>query len=557
MRTTRLVLPTAAALLACTAFFAAPPATGEVAPTSAPTPAAAAPSSTQASAPATDSHSTGGAPATSTLIPTRARSYLLRGATVLTVTHGTLTPADVLIADGRIAAVGSGLDVPADAVTVDLSGMYLSPGLVDCHSHSGVRGDVNECTDSVTSEVRVSDILDPSSESLYRELAGGLTEANVLHGSCNPIGGQNAVIKLRYGAATPEELIFAKAPPGIKFALGENVKQSNWNLQGPQRYPGTRMGVMETLRDALRRAQAYREAWNRYAEAQRRGDRTALPPRRDLELEPLVEVLEGKRLVHCHSYRSDEILALIRLADEFHFRIATFQHGLEAYRVADEIAAHGAGVSMFSDWWAYKMEVYDAIPYNAFLCWKHGVVVSLNSDSDELARHLNTEAAKAVKYGGVPPDEAFKMVTINPAIQLGIDPWVGSIEPGKDADLAVWSQDPLSSRAICQMTFIDGKIYFDRQRDLAERPQRAAEKKRLQELEKKAAEQAKEEAKKQETPSATPAAQTPAASAAPASAPAAPTPAPPLASTPTPAATDAAQPVDGSQPSTVAPGGRP
>jgi imidazolonepropionase-like amidohydrolase len=555
MRPNRFLVPAAALLVGGALLLGAGVSQGDTVGPAA-TPAAPTPGAPAASTPPP-------APAATepNLPPTRARSYLLRGATVLTVSHGTLSPGDVLVQDGRIAAVGAKIEPPADAVVLDLSGQFVSPGLIDAHSHSGVRGDVNECTDAVTSEVRISDILDPTSESLYRELAGGLTEANVLHGSCNPIGGQNAVIKLRYGSATPDELLFAEAPPGIKFALGENVKQSNWDDPSHQtRYPKTRMGVMEVIRAELRRAQAYRDAWTRYVEAQRRGDRTALPPRRDLQLEPLVEVLEGKRLVHCHSYRADEILALIRLAEEFHFRIATFQHALEAYRVADEIKAHGAGVSMFSDWWAYKMEVYDAISYNAALCWQHGVLVSLNSDSDEQARRLNTEAAKAVKYGGVPEDEAFKMVTLNPAIQLGIDKWVGSIEVGKHADLAVWSRHPLSTLAVCQLTFIDGKIYFDRQRDLFERKQRAEEKKALQDQEKQAAEKEKAEAKKQETPvPGTPTPPASAVTAAPNANPAAeatsqPTPA---SATATPQPTQAAHPADADAAPNRGAGGRP
>jgi imidazolonepropionase-like amidohydrolase len=456
------------------------------------------------------------------LVPTEARRYLLRGATVLTVSGEVLAPGDVLVEDGRIAAVAPSVEAPEDTVVLDVSGLYLSPGLIDGHSHSAVSGNVNEATNAVTAEVRIADILDPTDIALYRELAGGLTVANILHGSANPIGGQNAVIKLRYGALLPEDLLFAEAPPGIKLALGENVKQSNWG-ENLKRYPKTRMGVVEVMREAFQRAQAYRESWARHTEQQSSGLAEALPPKRDLQLEALVEVLEGKRLVHCHSYRADEILAMMRLAEELGFRIQTFQHALEAYRVADEIAEHGAGISIFTDWWSYKMEVYEAIPYTAALCWERGVLVSLNSDSDEMARRLNLEAAKAVKYGGVPENEALKMVTLNPAIQLGIDRYVGSIEVGKHADLALWSHHPLSSFAVCQMTFVDGRVYFDRQRDLAERPALLDEKKALQ----------AEEAKAQATPSPT--------GAEPGEPEATPTPEPGAAATPQAAAAPAAE----------------
>ncbi|MGH7482834.1 MAG: amidohydrolase family protein, partial [Longimicrobiales bacterium] len=286
-----------------------------------------------------------------------------------------------------------------------------------------------------------------------------VTSINLLHGSANPIGGKNAVLKLRWGADA-EDLIFESAPPGIKFALGENTKRD----RDPNRYPNTRMGVQDVIRQAFLEARAYMREWEEY-ERRRDENENAIPPRRDLKLETLAEILRGERLVHAHSYRADEILQLIRLAEEFGFRIATFQHVLEGYKVADEIAAHGAGASTFSDWWAYKVEAYDAIPYNAALMTERGVVVSINSDDDEEMRHLNQEAAKSMKWGGLSETEALRLVTLNPAIQLGVEDRVGSIEVGKDADLLVFDGHPLSMQGVVQQTYIDGQLYFDIEMD--------------------------------------------------------------------------------------------
>ncbi len=361
--------------------------------------------------------------------------------------------------DGRIAAVGKDLEAPPGAVVVDARGRHITPGIIDAHSHTAIRGGVNEATQAVTAEVRVLDALNPDDIALYRELAGGVTVANLLHGSANPIGGQSCVIKLRWGAK-PDEFVFTAADPGIKFALGENVKQSNWGDRFTTRYPQTRMGVVEIMRDALARAREYGERRRAFA-----AGRLKIPPRRDLELDALLEVLEGKRKVHCHSYRQDEIIALLRTAESFGFRIGTLQHILEGYKAAPEIAAHGAHASTFSDWWAYKYEVIDAIPYNGALMHQAGIVVSFNSDSSELARRLNVEAAKAVKYGGLPPEEALAFVTRNPAIQLGVAERCGTLEPGKDADFVIWSDDPLSTRAVCLETWIDGRRRFSRAED--------------------------------------------------------------------------------------------
>ena len=404
-------------------------------------------------------------------IPPRPDVVLVRQATIWTSgPQGRLENADLLVRKGEIVAVGRGIAVPAGALVIDGAGKHVTAGLIDAHSHTAITGGVNEGTNVVTAEVRIADVLDPEDIGIYRELAGGLTAANLLHGSANSIGGQNQVIKLRWGSDA-EGLRFAGAPPGIKFALGENPKQSNWGVQR-RRFPQTRQGVEESIRERFAAAGDYRRRW---AEHRRKPDASRVPPRRDLQLEALVEILDGKRLVHAHSYRADEILMLIETAKRFGFRVATFQHVLEGYKVADEIAAHGAGASTFSDWWAYKYEVIDAIPWNGTLMTRRGVNVSFNSDSDELARRLNLEAAKAVRYGGLSETDALAMVTINPARQLGVADRVGSLEAGKDADFVIWSGDPLSTYSVCEQTWVDGRKYFDRVADLERRKQTAAE----------------------------------------------------------------------------------
>lgn len=400
-------------------------------------------------------------------LPEQPKAVLFQHATIWTCgPGGVIENASVLIREGKIAAVGADIDLPADAVLIDAEGKHLTPGIIDCHTHIATDGGINEMSQSITAEVRIGDFIDPNDVHIYRQLAGGVTTANVLHGSANTIGGQNQVVKLRWGALA-EELKFAGAPPGIKFALGENVKQNHW---GPgTRYPQSRMGVEQVVTDAFNAAIDYRRRWSEWREKQ-----TGLPPRTDLELDALVEVLEGKRHVHCHSYRQDEILAFLRTCDEFGVRVRTLQHVLEGYKVAEKIAKHGAGASSFSDWWGYKFEVFDAIPYNGAMLHRAGVLTSFNSDDPELARRLNLEAAKAVKYGGVSPEEALKFVTSNPARQLGIDAQVGSLEAGKDADLVVWSSSPLSSYARCEQTWIDGRKYFDRQTDIERRRETAS-----------------------------------------------------------------------------------
>lgn len=423
---------------------------------------------------------------------------LIQNATVLTVTKGTIERGSVLIKDGKIAEVGANVKVPSGAQVIDGTGMFVTPGIIDCHSHIAVDGSVNEGSISVSSIANIAEVLDSDDISIYRDLAGGVTTANVLHGSANSIGGQTIVIKLRWGQPAAK-LPFEGALPGIKFALGENPKRSNFSIRGAERrYPASRMGVEETIRAAFTEARDYKNAWDAYNKKVAAGEKNLTPPRRDLRLDPLVEVLEGKRYVHSHCYREDEILMLLRVAKEFGFKVRTFQHVLEGYKVADEIAAAGTGASTFSDWWAYKVEAYDAIPYNAALMTQRGVLVSINSDDAEEATHLNQEAAKSMKFGGLSHDEALKLVTINPAIQLGIDKRVGSIEVGKDADLVIYNHDPLSAYAVVQKTLIDGRVYFDRQRDIAGRPALEKEKKALLDKEKAAAK--KPEEKKSEKP---------------------------------------------------------
>lgn len=412
---------------------------------------------------------------------------LIRNATILTASHGTLQNSDILVRGGKIAAVGQNLRASSNARVLDATGRFVTPGIIDCHSHSAVDA-INEGTLSVTSMVRIRDVMNPTDINVYRALAGGVTAQNTLHGSANTIGGQNAVIKMKYGRPIAEW--FFGAPPGIKFALGENVKRSNFNnvviVGAPQqsrRYPATRMGQEEVLRDAFTRARNYKRDWDEYRAAQQRGDRNAVPPRRDLQLEPLVEVLEGRRFVHAHSYRSDEILMLLNLAEEFGFRVKTLQHVLEGYKIAPEIARHGAGASAFADNWAYKLEAYDAIPYDVAIMTRAGVVSSVNSDSAERARRLNIDAAKMMKYGGLTEQEALRTVTLNAAVQLGIDNRTGSIDVGKDADLVIWNGHPFSVYSRADQTYIDGELFFDREQDIRNRAALAREREELERAE--------------------------------------------------------------------------
>ncbi|MFZ6798357.1 amidohydrolase family protein [Undibacterium sp. Di24W] len=408
-------------------------------------------------------------------ISARPSAILIKNATIWTSAKaGKLEQSDMLVVDGKISAIGNNLRAPANAEVIDATGKHISPGIIDAHSHTAMMQGINEGTSSITAEVRVGDIIDASSINIYRQLAGGVTTANILHGSANTIGGQNQVIKMRWGSDA-EGLKLDGAFPGIKFALGENVKQSNWGNEATGRYPQTRMGVEQILRSAFLAARAYKEE----RDAWRKAPGSMLEPRRDLQLDTLVELLDRKRMIHIHSYRQDEILMFARFAKEFNLMVGTFQHVMEGYKVADEIAALGAGGSTFSDWWGYKMEVIDSVPFNGALMHQAGVVTSFNSDSDELARHLNTEAAKAVKYGGLSETEALKFVTLNPAKQLHIDQRTGSLEVGKDADFVIWNTSPLSTFSRAEQTWIEGQRYFDLASDARLRREAQEERQRI------------------------------------------------------------------------------
>ncbi len=389
------------------------------------------------------------------------QTIVIRNATVWTnEKDGILKNASVLIENGKIAYVGTGtFAVPAGALEIDAEGKHLTSGIIDEHSHIAISRGVNEGGQSITSEVRIGDVVTPDDITIYRQLAGGVTAAQLLHGSANTIGGQSALIKLKWGYS-PEEMLIPNAPKFIKCALGENVKQSNYG--NGTRFPQTRMGVEQVFYDGFSRAKLYQNDWNTFKQNVKHG---AHPPRKDLELEALSEILNGERFITCHSYVQSEVNMLMHVADSMGFKVNTFTHILEGYKVADKMAQHGVGGSTFADWWAYKYEVNDAIPYNAKLMSDQGVVVAINSDDAEMGRRLNQEAAKTVKYGGMSEEEAWKFVTLNPAKLLHLDSRMGSIKVGKDADVVLWTTNPLSIEAKVQVTIVDGEILYDHQQD--------------------------------------------------------------------------------------------
>ena len=401
-----------------------------------------------------------------TEMPTQ-NSYLIRNATVWTnEEEGIMENTDVLVVDGKIQVIGKDLGVK-DMMVIDATGKHLTPGIIDEHSHIAVSRGVNEGTQASSAEVRIGDVINSDDVNIYRQLSGGVTTSQLLHGSANPIGGQSGIIKLRWGYA-PEDMKFEGAAPFIKFALGENVKQSNWGDNNTTRFPQTRMGVEQVFDNYFKQAQLYGEK-----------KASGKPYRMDLELEALLEIINSERFITCHSYQQGEINMLMKVAERFGFRVNTFTHILEGYKVADKMAEHGAGGSSFSDWWAYKYEVINAIPYNGAIMHEEGVLVAFNSDDAEMARRLNQEAAKAIQHGGLSEEDAFKFVTLNPAKLLHIDDRVGSIKVGKDADLVIWSDHPLSVYAKADMTFVDGIKFFDREADQVLQAEVEAERNRI------------------------------------------------------------------------------
>jgi imidazolonepropionase-like amidohydrolase len=380
---------------------------------------------------------------------------------IWTAAGDVLENSSILIRDGVIRAIGPDLSPPSDIEVIDGSGYTAMPGIVDQHSHIAMAS-TNESTAPVVPEVRVIDALNPRDFGIFRALSGGVTAAQILHGSSNPIGGQSAIIKTRWGMDDSKTLLVQGAPQTVKFALGENVTRKNSSGSGPTRFPASREGVEATYVAAFEAARAYRQVW---ADYRANPSVSLVPPRRDLRLEALVDIMEGQIRVHAHSYRSDEIVMLMRVAERFGFKIDVFTHVLEGFKIADEMAAHGAGGSTFSDWWQYKLEAYDAIPYNATVMQEHGVVTSLNSDIPWLQTFLREEMAKPVKYGAVSPEEAMRMLTLYPAMQLLIDNRVGSLEVGKDGDVLLLSGHPFNTYSRVEKTIVDGIVYYDRTRE--------------------------------------------------------------------------------------------
>ncbi|KQB37821.1 amidohydrolase family protein [Flavobacterium aquidurense] len=389
-----------------------------------------------------------------------AQTLLFKNATVWTnEKEGVLTETDVLIKNGKIAAVGKNLS-DASATVIDAKGKHITSGIIDEHSHIAISKGVNESGHNSTAEVTIQDVVNSEDINIYRDLAGGVTISQLLHGSANPIGGRSAIVKWKWGSS-PDEMLYKNQPKFIKFALGENVKQANWGIDNPTRFPQTRMGVEQVFTDYFQRAKEYDENWKKFNAGSKKGK----APRVDLELQTIAEIINKERFITCHSYVESEILMLMNVTEKFNFRVNTFTHILEGYKVADKMKEHGVGASTFSDWWAYKFEVNDAIPFNGPIMHNEGLVVAYNSDDAEMSRRLNQEAAKAVKYGNISEEDAWKFVTLNPAKLLHIDDKVGSLKVGKDADVVLWSDNPLSIYAKAEKTIIEGVVYFDIEKD--------------------------------------------------------------------------------------------
>jgi len=404
------------------------------------------------------------------------QNLLIKNGTILTATNGTISNGDILILKGIIKKIGKNIEPPEGVRVIEATGKYVIPGIIDSHTHIALTG-TNESGETISSEVKMRDVINAEDPSIYTGLSGGVTMVHTMHGSGNPIGGENLVIKLKRGK-TAEEMLVPEATRTLKFALGENPKQSNRRSTGTPRYPQTRMGVNAIIRREFLKAKDYMEKWDRYQKANKdkKAAKNLLPPKKDLKMEALADMLRGDMVARCHSYRADETLEFIKLSKEFGFKIAAFEHASEAFKIATELAEENIGISIFLDNWAYKIEAAEGIAYNAAYCTKNGVLVSINSDSGERIRRLFNDAAKAMKYGDLSEEEALKLVTINPAIQLGVDKIVGSLEEGKHGDIAIFHEHPLSAYTRCEMTIIEGAVYFDRAQYLQERAELEKEK---------------------------------------------------------------------------------
>lgn len=414
-----------------------------------------------------------------TLVPgfSSAQDLLIKNGTVLTVTKGSILNGDVLVVGGIIKKVGKNIKAPKGIKIVDATGKYVIPGVIDSHTHIALTG-TNEMGNAIVPEVKMRDVINAESNSIYTALSGGVTMVHTMHGSGNPIGGENIVLKMKWGK-TSEEMIVHEAYRTLKFALGENPKRASSSGVGTPRYPQSRMGVNAIIRREFSKAKNYMERWDRYSKTKKskKSAKNLVPPRKDLRMEQLADMMRGKMLARCHSYRADETLEFIKLSKEFGFKISCFEHISEAFKITKELAEEGIGISIFLDNWAYKVEASEGIAYNAAFCTQEGVLVSINSDSGERIRRLFNDAGKSIKYGGLSEDEALKLITINPAIQLGVEKIAGSLEVGKHGDIAIFNEHPLSIYTVCQMTIVEGEIYFDRAQYLKEREEMEKKKK--------------------------------------------------------------------------------
>jgi imidazolonepropionase-like amidohydrolase len=417
---------------------------------------------------------------------------LLKNGNIITISGADIKGGDILIKGSKIEKIGNNIKAGPDTLVIDLNGRWVMPGIIDSHSHIAIEGGVNETGGLMTAEVDVKDVLDPEDYNIFLALTGGVTAVHTMHGSANPIGGRGIVLKLRWGGAAPE-MIFKGAPETVKWALGENPKQSGFSM-GRGRYPKTRMGVEASIRAIFEEARDYMKAWDDYNKKKDNKSKL-LPPKKDLRLEVIADVLRGKYLIRCHAYEAEEMLSIMKLCKEYGVNLAVFEHGLEGYRITNELIKYGVGVSTFADFWAYKWEAFKTMPHSAALMAKRGVLVALNSDDAERMRRLFLDAAKTMRFGGLSENEALRLITINPAKMLGIDKWVGTLEPGKDADIAVFSRHPLDPYTFCEMTIVDGKVLFDRAKYFEDR-KKAAEIKKQKEEQKKAEEMKKKESEK-------------------------------------------------------------